>query len=298
MVHAYVTHIDNLWGQISSLPPMFAAKRNENLMLSRFRQWYKNMQIPKNNPREFLKSGRRNSVKSLIVCAGDSLTHGQLSSNYIALLENRFQSENYAFVNAGINGDLTYNVLQRLDEIIECNPDVVTLLIGSNDINATYSIKLADLYRKQKKIPVTPSLEWSSANVEEIFKRLRDAGIKNVAVLSIPMLGENIDSELNYRVEQYNLKISELANNYGVSYLPLYERLAEQLPSVNKPPAYKGSKMPILIAAFRAFVLKQAWNTISDCNGTHFLTDHIHLNEKGANFIADLIEAYLKSTQH
>ena len=74
------------------------------------------MRAPENNPGAFLERGRQTTTRTLVVCAGDSITHGVVSANYVEMLERRFAADGYEFVNAGINGQLAYNLLQRLDE--------------------------------------------------------------------------------------------------------------------------------------------------------------------------------------
>jgi lysophospholipase L1-like esterase len=258
------------------------------------KRWRRKLKLPKENPYDFLENGRHHTTTSLVACVGDSLTHGVVSADYVSLLRQKLSTEGYEFINAGINGDLGYNVLQRLDVVLECRPDTVILLIGTNDINATFSQKIAASYHKNKQIPVIPDLEWSGSNLEKIFEQLTAAKIKNLAVLSIPMLGENIDSEMNSRVEKYNEKLRDLAIKYQIEYLPLHERLMDELPKVVKPPIYQGQMGLIVKAVFRRWVLRQTWQSISKRYGFHFLTDHIHLNEKGAKIISDLIEQYLR----
>lgn len=77
--------------------------------------------------------------------------------DWVALLKARLGPMGLEFVNAGRNGNLAWNVLQRLDDVIHCRPDAVTLLIGTNDIAATYSRAAARNYRIQQHIPQTPT---------------------------------------------------------------------------------------------------------------------------------------------
>lgn len=249
--------------------------------------------LPKNNPQEFLDSGRVGSAKATVVCAGDSLTHGQISSDYVALLRDSFAAKGYDFMNAGINGDMSANLLQRIDQIIACGPDAVLILIGSNDINATLNEKTEATYRKSKQLTVKPTLEWSSSNIEKILTALQAAGIGNIAIFSIPMLGEDLDSALNRRARQYNSRLRELAEKYGVTYLPLYEELVAGLPANHHPKGYEGKMRPILAAALKRLLLKQSWQRISDSQGLYYLTDFIHLNERATAIIKRLAENYL-----
>lgn len=255
------------------------------------------MQAPENNPGAFLKHGRQDSTHTLVICAGDSLTHGIISANYVDLLQQRFESDGYEFVNAGINGNLAYNVLQRVDDIIACRPTVVTLLIGTNDVNATISPEWEASYRRDQHIPQTPTLAWYRVNVAQILERLKTAATPHIAVLSIPMLGEDLESAINTRVANYNTVLRELATEKQVTYLPLHERLLVALPPKHTPRPYAGKVAIAVVGVLKKLVLRQPWTAVSKENGLYFLTDQIHLNERGAEIIATLIGEFLRTSR-
>ena len=97
---------------------------------------------PFNSPANFLKESAQSKNNKTVVCIGNSITHGRVSYNYVNILSDDLSGHGYHFINAGINGNLAYNVVKRLGKIIECNPDYVTLLIGTNDANASLSEKI------------------------------------------------------------------------------------------------------------------------------------------------------------
>ena len=55
-------------------------------------------------PEAFQRTGRRPDATTLVVCAGDSITQGQVSANYVNRLNDDWKQRGYQFVNAGING--------------------------------------------------------------------------------------------------------------------------------------------------------------------------------------------------
>jgi lysophospholipase L1-like esterase len=251
------------------------------------------MESPANSPRAFLRDGRPDRAHTAVVCAGDSLTHGVASANYVELLERRFAPDGYAFVNAGINGNLAYNVLQRLDAIIACRPDVVTLLIGTNDVNATFNDVWAANYRREQRLPETPTLDWSRRNLAQVIDRLQAETTARIALLSLPMLGEDLASDMNERIRAFNAFLRTLAAAKGVAYLPLHEALLAALPANHAPPPYQGKRSAMLRALFAHHVLRKPWAAISAHNGLALLTDHVHLNDQGAAIIARLIGEFL-----
>jgi lysophospholipase L1-like esterase len=82
-------------------------------------------------PRAVVADGRRPGTSTLVACVGDSLTAGQLSADWVGMLAERLGPQGYEFVDAGVNSQLAWNVPQRLDEVIACDPEVVTLLVKS-----------------------------------------------------------------------------------------------------------------------------------------------------------------------
>lgn len=251
------------------------------------------MREPANNPRKFLKQGGKPSTQKLVVCAGDSITHGAVSANYVQMLQRRFESASYEFVNAGINGNLAWNVLQRLDDIIACQSDVVTLLVGTNDVNATFDEQWENQYRREQGIPEKPTLEWYRQNIEKILERIQSETDAQMAILSLPMLGENLDSEMNQKIKRYNSVLRELADEKAVIFLDLHQELVNMMSANHISPPYDGKLGLMGKAMFQRAIFRQSWDAIARTNNLQLLTDHIHLNDKGAKAIADLIGEFL-----
>ncbi|MHA1684448.1 MAG: SGNH/GDSL hydrolase family protein, partial [Promethearchaeota archaeon] len=115
-------------------------------------------QPPRNNPVAFLKKFKARDREDLkiIACIGDSITHGNVSSNYVSMLEKNLNegSKKYEIINAGINSEWAWNVNQRLDDIIACKPDIITILIGTNDANNVLDPKRLKMSKKLQKLPV------------------------------------------------------------------------------------------------------------------------------------------------
>jgi acyl-CoA thioesterase I len=252
------------------------------------------MREPENSPGAFLERGRRTTTRTLVVCAGDSITHGMVSANYVEMLERRFAAKGCEFVNAGINGNLAYNLLQRLDDVIACRPDVVTILIGTNDVNATFSQEWEDTYRKEQKLPEKPTLARYRQNVERIIDRLQSETDAQIALLDLPMLGEDLASDMNQRLADYNAVLHAVALEKGVACLPLHDRLRALLPQNHTPPIYEGKKGPVVRVWIKHFIQSKSWDAVSADYGLELLTDHIHLNDKAAAVIAALIGDFLE----
>lgn len=76
--------------------------------------------------------------KITVIALGDSLTEGSgvlPEDSYPSQLQNKLFDDGFdvEVVNKGISGDTSADVLNRLDEVLEIEPDIVILAIGSND---------------------------------------------------------------------------------------------------------------------------------------------------------------------
>lgn len=244
-------------------------------------------------PEAFQLDGRRTETTTLVACVGDSITHGQVSANYVNLLKLRWEPSGYQFINAGVNGDLAYNVAARLDAVIACQPDVVTLLVGTNDVNAQFNEEWAQRYRKGQSLPVAPTKEWYRENIDSILTRLQTETKARTVALQIPILGEDLSSRMNDLVAQYNVELETAGRAHDVPCLPLNDRLRSQLATDQSPPAYEGDVTAIMKAGLQHLMLRRSWDTVSRRNGLALLTDHIHLNDRAAATVAELIGTIL-----
>ena len=258
---------------------------------------------PKNNPKRYLedhtkrKSGKE-IEKKVIVFIGDSITLGKICENYTSIVLDRLDPENFSFINAGIHGDLTINVLDRIKDIIQCKPDFITVLLGTNDANGSISVKTAKQYEKNKGVPKNPQF-WKGdrfkKDLGKLILELKQKTKAKIAVISIPPLGEKPETTPFERAVSYSNVIEEVAKEHNISYLPLNETMVtylKQNPTESFIPFEKNEIITIK-AVYRHYILRKSWGRISKDNGFQLLTDHIHPNPIGATMIADLIEEFI-----
>jgi lysophospholipase L1-like esterase len=235
-----------------------------------------------------------------IVCVGDSITHGRISVDYVGLLRQKFRAKGYRFVNAGVNGDMAYNVLQRLDEIIECRPALVTILIGSNDAYAAINPRNADEAHKNNSLPEIPSADAFRRYLSALCLQLRQADAVPLALLSLPPFGENPQHEAYHQAQAYSRIIKDVAHQTGLAYLPINERMDEILRAQrhdHKLPFDRMTDARYLRVKIRRFVLGQSLAAISRRHGYQLMTDGIHLNRAGAEIIAAAIETFIRNVE-
>jgi len=234
-----------------------------------------------------------------VVCLGASLTAGSVSADYVEMLAARPALAGFRFLNHGVNGNLAWNVLQRLDPVIAAKPDAVTILIGTNDVNATLSERNLRHYVEFYKITTTPTLERYEENLLAIVRRLQAETHARLSLLSLAVIGEDLEHEANRRIALYNEAVRTVARATKIDYLPLHERLLDYLRAHEADRASLPPRLEYrdgLVNIGNAIALHGtglSWNEISRRNGLLVTTDCIHLNETGAAMVADLIERWL-----
>jgi lysophospholipase L1-like esterase len=234
-----------------------------------------------------------------VCCFGASLTSGTVSFNYLDLLSARPALKDFEFINHGVNGDLAWNGLQRLDKVIQDDPDFVTIMIGTNDVNATLSERNWIRYKSFNHLPTRPTLEWYEQNLEEIVVRLKKRTEAKLALLSLSPIGEDPAHEAYRKVEQYNKVVRRIAHDQDVDYLPLHEEMVAYLLThegdrADLPPMLQyRDGLHNTANALGLHSTGLTWDEVSERNGLLLLTDTLHLNSKGATIVADLIEGWL-----
>jgi lysophospholipase L1-like esterase len=233
--------------------------------------------------------------KRTILFLGASIVQGRISCSFVNLLKKRLSKNEYCFVNQGVAGYESHNVLSKLGKAIAEKPDFVVMLVGTNDVMSSLDPKLARISRKLKKIPHEATLEFYSENITKIIRKLKTETHPSIALASLPVLGEDLESIENSRIHEYNVELKKISESEHVAYLPVNERQREY---VQKEIGGKGRKFANGTAlAFKAlamhFLFFQSLDSISKKNGFLLLTDGIHQNTRGATFIADEIESFL-----
>ncbi|MEV4354131.1 SGNH/GDSL hydrolase family protein [Nonomuraea sp. NPDC004186] len=227
-----------------------------------------------------------------MICLGDSITRAQVSADYVAMLRSRLPEA--TVINAGVNYEPSSETVKRLDDVVSQDPDVVTVLIGTNDANSTLSGTLAKTLRKRWKLSADPTPEAYAANLTTIARRLQDETMARVAMLSLPVIGEELDSVSVRRAAEYSEIVRRVAAAEGVTYLPLNERMTAYLEERGRAPGirYQAEGRLAQTAAMQHFLLGRSLDAISKGRGLQLTTDNIHLNSRGAAMIADLIEGF------
>lgn len=246
---------------------------------------------PLNNPKDYIKNNKGKNKSNIMMTIGDSITHGVGSHNYSKIIELEFEKHGYETINAGFNADLAYSVAQRIEDIVECQPKIVTILIGTNDVISTFGGRNKG-YWKIKRIPKgqETSLGFYLDNLEIIVKKLKAIPDVKIYLYSLPVLGEDLLSVYNQKVKVYSESIKAFSEKESLNYLPLNESMRSYLESSPSVDGLEFGKEQF--ACILAIILNRyfgySWNEISTRNNLQLTTETIHLNEKGAQMVSDL----------
>lgn len=149
------------------------------------------------------------------VALGDSLTEGvgvsDIKSSYPYLIAQKLSGKfNVKLVNLAHGGDTSSDVLaNQLAQAIAQKPDLITILIGINDI---HNLK---------------SLTEFENNYTQIMTNLKKSGAI-IYMLSIPYLGSDkivffpYNFILDFQTRQFNLIVKKVADKFNVHYIDIY----------------------------------------------------------------------------
>ena len=239
---------------------------------------------------------RISNSSQVVVCAGDSLTHGSVSCPWVEELQAQPDMVGYFFINAGINSELAWNLLQRLDPIVECRPQHLIILIGTNDVLASAGETNRRRYIKSNRLPQSPSVEWYQQNLTAIVQTLKQKTQARIALLSLPLVTEDLTDPVHAILEQHVEAIKAVAHQESVTYLPLFEQQVEALRRAGHTSRQRfreGLALPIQ-GFFHLFLQGGTLDELAQKNGFLFLTDGIHLGSRGGDQIKALVRTFLQ----
>jgi len=236
--------------------------------------------------------------RKVVVCLGDSLTHGNVSYDYVHALAARLEPSGYTVLNAGLNGDLAWNVLQRLDAVLKGAPRFVVLLVGTNDARACESEWAAAGYVKRKKLPQVPDAAFFETNYEAILENLAASEKTQAILVTLPPLGEREGEPVDAQVERFNGFVRDQAEKRGFPCVDLNASLLHLIREVENPdaPAYDAriSERWVGRSVFLHYVLGWDWGRIAQRFGMRFSPDMIHLTEAGAAPLVEQVDRVLR----
>lgn len=247
--------------------------------------------IPENYPNPQNRQ-QIDASKKVLVCFGDSNTHGNVSYNWVNDLSS--QLTDYQVFNAGINSDLTYTLLRRIDDVIACKPDFITILIGTNDVNSTMGKVMEKRYQNIGRISkdISPNFEDFKKNYVEIIRQLKAKTQAKIAVMSLPVMGEDLAHEANQKADKYSEFVKQLATDEQLIYLPVREKQKDFLQKNPQPlkHTFEDTFKLLNFSVISYYLLGKSWDEISTKHGFQLTPDSIHQNSIAGGMIRDLVK--------
>lgn len=255
-------------------------------------KWHQVLRPPSRAPERWSESLRPASGP-VVLCLGDSITHGHLGSDWTGLLASR----GLTVVNGGINGELAWNVVQRVNRALVCRPDLVTVLIGANDAMGSHDEAAGRRYLRMVDLPRLPDLEWFEENLRVLVRRLREQSQARIALMTLAPIGEDPGAPIAKLVERCNAVIARVAADLGAELLPLHDRLMALLAESSGPRPYDyvpgaRSKIRMVSAGALHYLLGMSWDRIAARRGLTLTIDLVHLNDRAGTVVADLVEGF------
>ena len=258
------------------------------------------MRSPEDHPAAVLLRPRPSGLRR-VAFLGASIIHGRVSAPIPQRVRVLMARAGAAIdvVNAGVNGDLAWNALQRAPAVLRCAPTDVVVLVGSNDVMGSLSARDARRYLAAKRLPQLPDAAFYERSLDALLCELQSAPGVRVAVCTLPFLGEDLASAENQRVRAYNALVQQVATRRGVPVLDVYSALVGALEARGG----KGRAAPLLGARLLLPILLRevgrcSFGTIGKIFGFKLLSDGIHLSESAADCVAELIAAWLRQAEH
>ena len=151
-----------------------------------------------------------NLLDENIVFFGDSITNFYNVDEF-------FPKNNV--INSGISGNITENLLERMDDVYKYNPSKVFLLIGINDLNRGYSSD--EILSNMQKIinNIKTHRKYTKIYIESIYPINR-----NVFEDKDYSFNEDITNDT---IKEINDKIKDMCKENNVQYIDVFSNLLD-----------------------------------------------------------------------
>ncbi|MCP4503400.1 MAG: hypothetical protein GY822_26000 [Deltaproteobacteria bacterium] len=244
---------------------------------------------PPNAIEDVLAAGGPPDDKQVLVVVGDSITQGSIGARWATDVADSL-GEDWVVVNAGTNGQVVWEVAERTDQVIALDPEVIVVLIGTNDVMAEYDPEFGAQAVAERALPQLSNQGFYREQLTRLTTELRDETNARVALLSIPTIGEDSDAAVWSLSEDYAFIVRDVAGEAAVEYGPLFENMAAalaEMPQRETPPIKDWLNLVGEGVFLHSF--GQSWDAIGEGRGFYLHTDHLHLDEDGGDLVTDIV---------
>ncbi|NQU38017.1 MAG: hypothetical protein HQ526_10545, partial [Actinobacteria bacterium] len=229
----------------------------------------------------------------IVVLLGDSLIRGRAGVDVVQLLRDLEPATTW--VNGGTQGDTSFDLSERLVPVLGCRPNKVVVMIGTNDVRATLDPTSGETRRKLKELPEAPSIELFGVYLERTVTELQKHAGADIALCSLPPLGQALESKANQLIREFNEVILTVSGSTGATYLPVYERLSEVLierKAADSHP-YAANWRIAARSLTSHYLVGSSFDQIAERNGLELSPDTVHFNNAAAEIVAGLVKDFV-----
>ncbi len=230
----------------------------------------------------------------MIQCFGDSITKGTPGVSYLKYMDKgRYQ-------NQGTGGETVEGLYPRLlHSIKHGNHDRYIIQIGTNDILLPYLEKTSpkwkqrlrkiDKVKKEGARPCRTEIQFQKS-YREMVDLLKEHQ-KNVMLINIPVIGEDLSQERNIKAEKFNGIIASISQEEGIPLVDFHAWQRKILTEHQDKAQYfiGGDPKQVVLDGFKS-VTKSGRTMLSKKRNLVLTIDGVHLNDAGAKGLAKLVE--------
>lgn len=219
-----------------------------------------------------------------IAFLGDSITEGKPGVSYFDILKQELDEHDLS--NLGKGGDTVKSLYRRIKKIDLSTYDCIVLFIGINDV-------FGKLNRSHKIVRILQN-QVSSKNKDTFileYKELLDHLLtyeKKIIVIPPLLLGEDLSNEWNEMVRELEVEIELLVRTYNLPYLDVQRKMYDYLEDKEQS-SFLPSDLRLIAKDLVSCTSSELVDHKAQERGLIFTLDGVHLNSKGASFVANAI---------
>lgn len=258
--------------------------------------FYLLLRVEARRPRRALSTTAIEPGRPVMLCLGDSITVGNLGGDWVGPLSDQLSPEGPQVINAGMNGAVVLNVIEKLERALATEPDLAVLMVGTNDVMAAERPERARLYVHRGRLKQVPTFAASLQQLQTLVAELARR-VPRVALCTIPPLGDDPSHPVSTLVDRYNREVRQLAAAHGCELLDVHAEILSLLPDRGRPyvgPLFK-AMCAMLWASASRFILGRSWDAISRRAGFGATVDGVHMSDVAAARIGALVASFAEA---
>jgi lysophospholipase L1-like esterase len=229
---------------------------------------------------------------------GDSLSSGNIGVSLPSAIQQTF---NINMCVHAVDGDTMRGVTARALRYVKKQAvDALILECGSNDLLLPHFLQSGDASRKQFASQLIHSSRRPAEDIDEFIGEYTGVLpelafiVDRIALVSIPILGERLDTPLQQKRREYNHRMKLTARQLGLHYIDITRPLEELVRSGGSQSDYFFESTDNFTRDARLIAGDpNKADKLSSERGLHATIDGVHLNAQAAEAAASAFKEFL-----